>query len=78
MKKKIIEILNEHKYELTHDNYTREIIYEEEFEDIAESIVKLFAIPDVSNNKVSVCKHDYVAHFIEATEFKCAKCGKLI
>ena len=52
-KEDILVIINGYAYK--EDTETPKIIEERDFENIAEEIVKLFAIPVVSNNEVAVC-----------------------
>ena len=54
MEKKILRILLKHYTKIGLGGGIAKVIFDEKFEDIAEEIVKLFAIPDVSN-----CRHNF-------------------
>lgn len=67
MKDKIIEILKNEMYNVClEEGDILNIIEESDFNDIAEEIVKLFAIPVASVNEVAVClKPDHVMCFLK-------------
>jgi len=52
MDKKIVRILLRHYTKIGLNGGIAKVIFDDEFENIAEEIVKLFAIPDVVNSVV--------------------------
>ena len=79
MKKEIVKILNEYLNELTHDNFTRGIIYEENIEDIAEDVEKFYNshFVIVPNSMVCPkCKSEYVYYWVKDKVFECDDCNE--
>jgi hypothetical protein len=75
MKDKILELINECSVQENSSTLSR-VVEEDCFDELAEEIVKLFAIPVV----VKSCVHDYetIMFGSTGTMLKCKKCGKKV
>jgi len=72
MEDKVLEIIERYaEFDYTKDEHT-EYLNKEDFIKVAQEIVKLFAISDVSN---SVCR-TFVPDYSTSSATKCKICGK--
>ena len=58
MKQKIVELFQDASTQYG-KTYEERCIYDTDFEQVAEAIVKLFSIPAVINNEVAVCDNPH-------------------
>ena len=70
--KEILDILNEYKKELETCNYIYDIIEDYDFEKIAERVVKLFAIPVVSQQRELLVAYENFK-LMTPDKFNCAE-----
>ena len=77
MNKEIVRILLKHYTKIGLNGGIAKVIFDDEFEDIAEEIVKLCNMHFVSNTEVAVCKCPYCSRKMKGvtlTHYRCKKC----
>ena len=73
MKNRILEIL--HKHKLPMNEYFDNAVPSNEFEEVAEEIVKLFATPDVMKSVCPDCKGNGWTIPSDRVPYDCKKCN---
>ena len=77
MKDKIVRILLRRYQKIGYKGGIAKVVFDDEFEDIAEEIVKLFSIPDVVEPKGTLCEcfDDNWTYAENGLDTYCTKCN---
>jgi hypothetical protein len=72
MDKKVLRILLKHYTKIGHEGGIAKVIFDDEFEEIVEEIVKLFSLASINNSEAELCRClDYEGTAEDGTCYYC-------